>query len=128
MSVGVVIRTLNESEFIARCIETPRGQQPRDELDILVVDSGSTDDTVALAEGAGARILHMPPDDFDYSKSLNVGIEAVRRLSGLLSAHAIPIDDKWLATMVAPFVDPTSQASTAGRCPGRTRRGGRCGG
>jgi rhamnosyltransferase len=105
MSVGVVIRTLNESEFIVRCIETLQRQGY--ELDILVVDSGSTDDTVALAEGAGTRILHMSPDDFDYSKSLNIGIEEVRGdLVVLLSAHSIPIEDDWLATMLAPFDDP----------------------
>ena len=104
-SIGVVIRTLNESEFIVRCIETLRRQGH--ELDILVVDSGSTDDTVALADRAGAQILHMSPDDFDYSKSLNIGIEEVRGdLIVLLSAHAIPIEDDWLATMLAPFDDP----------------------
>src|SRR5262245_58260067 len=107
MKVGVVIRTLNESEFIVRCIETLQRQQPTPDLYILVVDSGSTDAPVALAEGAGARILHMSPDDFDYSKSLNVGIEEVDgELIVLLSAHAIPLDDRWLAAMVAPFEDP----------------------
>src|SRR3954452_6764051 len=106
MSVGVVIRTLNERELIARCLETLRAQQPARELDLLVVDSGSTDDTVALAEAGGARILHMSPGDFDYSKSLNVGIEEVRGdLVVLLSAHAIPLTDDWLETMTAPFAD-----------------------
>jgi rhamnosyltransferase len=106
-TVGVVIRTLNERELIGRCVETLQRQQPGFDLDILVVDSGSTDDTVAIAEAGGARVLHMRPDDFDYSKALNVGIEEVRGdLLVLLSAHAIPTDDRWLERMLAPFEDP----------------------
>jgi rhamnosyltransferase len=106
-TVGVVIRTLNESALIGRCLETLHGQQPGFDLDVLVVDSGSTDDTVAIAEAHGARVLHMRPDDFDYSKALNVGIEAVRGdLVVLLSAHAIPTGDRWLERMLAPFADP----------------------
>jgi rhamnosyltransferase len=106
-TVGVVIRTLNESELIGRCVETLQAQQPGFDLDILVVDSGSTDDTVAIAEARGARVLHIRPDDFDYSKALNVGIEEVRGdLVVLLSAHAIPTDDRWLERMLAPFADP----------------------
>jgi rhamnosyltransferase len=117
-TVGVVIRTLNESELIGRCIATLRAQQPEFDLDILVVDSGSTDDTVAIAEAGGARVLHMRPDDFDYSKALNVGIEAVRGdLVVLLSAHAIPTDDRWLSHLLDPFEDPAVAGVTARQVP-----------
>src|SRR4051812_8888160 len=92
-TVGVVIRTLNESEHIARCIQTLRQQQGRFELDVVVVDSGSTDGTVELGRANGARIVELSPDEFDYSKALNLGIESVRGdLVVSLSAHAIPVD------------------------------------
>ncbi|TVR37120.1 MAG: glycosyltransferase family 2 protein [Cryomorphaceae bacterium] len=52
--LSVVIITLNEAERIDRCIRSVQGLSD----DILVVDSGSTDDTVALAEKAGARVVH----------------------------------------------------------------------
>jgi rhamnosyltransferase len=106
-TVGVVIRTLDEAEMIGRCLETLKAQRPAFDLDILVVDSGSTDDTIAIARAHGARIHEIPPEEFDYSMSLNVGIERVRGdLVVLLSAHAIPLDDRWLAQMVAAFDDP----------------------
>jgi glycosyltransferase involved in cell wall biosynthesis len=104
--VGVVIRTLNESEFISSCLETLRRQRGGFELDILVVDSGSTDATLEIVRSHGARIVNLPAQDFDYSKALNVGIEEVRGdLVVSLSAHAIPLDDRWLETMTAPFAD-----------------------
>ena len=80
--IGVVIRTLNEAELIGTCLETLERQRSRFDLDILVVDSGSTDATLAIARSHGVRIYDLPPDDFDYSKSLNVGIEQVRGRSG----------------------------------------------
>ena len=97
-TVGVVIRTLNESELIGRCLDTLRGQQGDFDLDIVVVDSGSTDATVehrALARGADRRDRHRMT--FDYSTALNLGIEQARGdILVSLSAHAIPLDERWL--------------------------------
>jgi rhamnosyltransferase len=113
--IGVVIRTLNESEFIGRCLETLASQLGDFDLDVVVVDSGSEDSTVDIARSHGARIIELPPAEFDYSKALNTGIEAA---SGdfvvNLSAHAIPLDEQWLESMMAPFVDPRV-AGVAGR-------------
>ncbi len=106
-TVGVVIRTLNEAELIGTCLETLRRQRSRFELDVLVVDSGSTDATLEIARSCGARILELPPGDFDYSKSLNDGIGQVRGdLVLILSAHAVPVDEHWVERMTAPFEDP----------------------
>lgn len=113
--IGVVIRTLNESELIGRCLETVANQLGGYELDVVVVDSGSEDSTVDIARNHGARIVELPPAEFDYSRALNTGIEAA---SGdfvvNLSAHAIPLDEHWLESMTAPFVDP-QVAGVAGR-------------
>ena len=50
--VTVVIPTWNEADQIAECIS---GAAWADE--IIVADAGSTDDTVSLARGLGARVL-----------------------------------------------------------------------
>jgi rhamnosyltransferase len=116
MDIGVVIRTLDEAELIGRCLETLAGQRGGHELDVLVVDSGSTDTTVDIAEAHGARVIHMAPADFDYSKALNLGIENVSGdLVVLLSAHAIPLDDEWLERMTAPFADPEVAGVSSGQ-------------
>jgi glycosyltransferase involved in cell wall biosynthesis len=53
-----VVPAYNESATIAAVVEALRGGAPR--FDTLVVDDGSTDDTAALALGAGARVLKLP--------------------------------------------------------------------
>ena len=127
-TVGIVIRTLNESELIGRCLETLAAQRGDFDLDVLVVDSGSTDATVEIARAHGARITTLAPGDFDYSKALNLGIEQVRGdLVVSLSAHAIPVDDDWLERMTAHFDRSAGgRRLHAVRCRGRRRRGRRC--
>jgi glycosyltransferase involved in cell wall biosynthesis len=53
MRICVVIPSYNEAREIARLVSGVRKQG----LDVLVVDDGSTDETVKLAEGAGAKVL-----------------------------------------------------------------------
>lgn len=108
-SIGVVIRTLNECEHIAQCIDVLHGQRGDQRLDILVIDSGSTDGTVEIARAHGARTIEIAPEDFHYSRTLNQGIAAVdvaAEIILVLSAHAIPLDDGWITAMTAPFADP----------------------
>lgn len=54
--ITVVILTFNEAIHVARAIESVRSTAAR----VLVVDSGSTDATVAIAREAGAEVLHHP--------------------------------------------------------------------
>ena len=116
--LGVVIRTLNEAALIGTCLETLRRQQSEFELDILVVDSGSTDGTLEIVRSHGVRTHELPPGDFDYSSSLNLGIESVAgELVVILSAHAVPVGDRWVATITAPFADPQVAGVTARQLP-----------
>jgi glycosyltransferase involved in cell wall biosynthesis len=57
--ISFVIPALNEGDNIVRCVRSIRCHAPKEEAhEIVVVDNGSKDDTVALASAAGARVLH----------------------------------------------------------------------
>jgi glycosyltransferase involved in cell wall biosynthesis len=59
--VTVVIPALNEAAHIARTLESVKGQRyPAGRMELTVVDNGSSDDTVAIARAAGARVLEEP--------------------------------------------------------------------
>ncbi len=68
MKVSILILTYNEEVNIARCLDSLVWCD-----DIVVIDSGSTDQTVAIAERAGARILTRKFDNF--AEQRNFGLE-----------------------------------------------------
>jgi glycosyltransferase involved in cell wall biosynthesis len=59
-SVSIVMPCLDEEETVATCVAKARQWLDRTGLagEILVVDNGSTDRSVELAEAAGARVVH----------------------------------------------------------------------
>lgn len=55
LPLSLVVITLNESQLIGRCLASVPFAD-----DKVVVDSGSTDDTCAIAAANGARVFHQP--------------------------------------------------------------------
>src|SRR5215207_147371 len=60
--VSVVMPCLNEEEAIGACIERIQQTFERAGIDgeIVVCDNGSTDNSVAIAERMGVRVVHEP--------------------------------------------------------------------
>ncbi len=106
-TVSFIIRTFNEEAFLGRLIETVKAQAyDQTRIEITVVDSGSTDDTVSIARDCGATLLEIPRESFNYSQALNDGIKmSSGQLLVLISAHAIPTSNDWLAILTEPFHD-----------------------
>jgi glucosyl-3-phosphoglycerate synthase len=57
-TISVVLPALNEAETVAAVINTITPMLGRLVDELIVLDSGSTDDTEALARAAGARVVH----------------------------------------------------------------------
>jgi len=105
--ISVIIRTYNEAKFIGRLIERLRAQQQYGEdLEILIVDSGSTDSTTDIVKKHDVKLISIARKEFNYSKALNLGIERSEgELVVILSAHSIPCSSDWLMKMVQHFQD-----------------------
>jgi len=106
ITCSVIIRTLNEEEHLARLLIGLQEQyQPPHE--IIVVDSGSEDATLAIAEAFGARILSIPQCDFSFGRALNLGFNAMTSEVGVaMSAHVYPVKRTHLTELLGPFEDP----------------------
>ncbi len=61
-SVSVVIPTLDEAASLPQLIACLRGQQGGGPSEIIVVDGGSRDETVALARESGVKIVALLPE------------------------------------------------------------------
>ena len=60
MKVSIIIPVLNEAENIARLVTQLRAHCNGSLAELLIVDGGSTDDTVQKAQQAGATVLQSP--------------------------------------------------------------------
>jgi len=113
-SVSLIVRCFNEEAHIGRLL-TGAVSQTRPPDEIVVVDSGSTDETLSIAETFGATIVHVSPELFSFGHALNVGIAASRsEIAVIASAHVYPVFDSWIAELVSPF-DSEQVALTYGR-------------
>lgn len=117
-TVSIIIRTLNEAKFLPECLQKIGEQKYSGPVEIVVVDSGSTDDTVRIAANFNAKIVHISKSEFTFGRSLNVGCEASSgEVLVLLSAHCIPCDANWLQALVNPLLEKTSEYSYGRQIP-----------
>ena len=105
MLISVVIRTLNEARHLPGLLAGIAGQNLQGhQCEVVLVDSGSTDGTLQIAQQHGCRIVHIRKEDFSFGRSLNMGCAAAKgETLVFVSGHCIPFDKHWLARLVAPL-------------------------
>ena len=105
MNCSIVIRAYNEEKHLSRLLEGIQHQTATD-VEIILVDSGSSDSTISIAESFGAKIVHISPQEFTFGRSLNLGIQATTsEFVVIASAHVYPVYPDWLASLLHPFED-----------------------
>lgn len=105
--ISIVFRALNEAKWFGDALKACRDQElkPGIELEMVLVDSGSTDGTIAIAQNYGCRVFHIKKSEFTFGRSLNIGCEAATgEILVFISAHCIPVDRYWLQNLIDPLL------------------------
>lgn len=107
MQISVIIRTLNEARHLDDLlVMIARQDMPGFDVECVLVDSGSTDGTVEIAERHGCRITHIDKSEFSFGRSLNRGCAFARGdILVLISGHCVPVGTDWLQNLCAPLID-----------------------
>jgi rhamnosyltransferase len=99
--VSIVIPTFNAGPDFKTLLDEIYAQEGDFEREIIVVDSGSTDGTVELAQRYGAIVHKIPKTEFNHGATRNLGISLARgKYVALTVQDAVPVDERWLAAMV----------------------------
>jgi len=104
--VSVVIPTKNAGALFAEVMEKIRGQDSCYPIDITIVDSGSTDETVAIARKYGANVIAIDPGQFNHGLTRNLAIENTSgEIIVLLTQDAVPGDTQLVRNLARVFDD-----------------------
>ena len=116
--VSVVVPVLDDAEHLTRCLEALAAQTLRP-VEVVVVDNGSTDDSVDVARAAGATVLHEPVRGIARASARGYD-HATGSVIARLDADSVP-PPGWIAEVVRLLGTPGVVAVTG---PGRPWGGG----
>ena len=104
-TVSIVIPAKNEEENIKNCLDAVFSQETGYRCEVIVIDSGSTDQTVAVTRKfPQVKLRQIRPEDFGHGKTRNLGAEiSTGDYIVFLNADAVPADNRWLDSLLQPF-------------------------
>ncbi|MBT3659351.1 MAG: glycosyltransferase [Rhodospirillaceae bacterium] len=101
--VSIIIRAFNEERWIGPCLRAIQTQTYTN-FEVILVDNNSTDKTVERAKEFDVVLINI--DKFIPGQAINDGIRASKgEIIICISAHCIPVDENWLANLIADLDD-----------------------
>ncbi|KQP56376.1 glycosyltransferase family 2 protein [Agreia sp. Leaf283] len=103
----VAVLTYNGETYLEQILSAVEGQVIDGDVDILVIDSGSTDGTLGIvARHPAVRLHQIPNSEFGHGKTRNLAARLARgEFIAYLTHDAIPATDGWLRELLAPLRD-----------------------
>jgi len=102
--VSIAIPVLNGGERLLEVLEAVRAQRTDRQVEIVVVDSGSTDGSLEAARAAGARVEEIPAASFSHGGTRNRLMELSRgEYVAFLTQDAVPAGNRWLDELLGGF-------------------------
>jgi len=117
VDVSIIIPAKNEEENIGKCLEMIYAQVTNYRFEVIVIDSGSSDQTVDIVKMySPVRLVEIPPGEFGHGRTRNLGAEGSKGdYIVFLNADAFPVDKYWLNPLIAPLINDKKIAGVYSR-------------
>ena len=115
VAASIIILTKTAGANFRPLLQRIFSQRFNGDFEVLVVDSGSTDDTVRIAEDFPVRITRIAPEAFHHGRTRNLGAElSCGSTLVYITQDALPIRKNWLQELTGGLRHP-SVAMVVGR-------------
>ena len=105
--ISVVIPVKNGRSTLTGCLEGILRQTLREQLEIVAIDSGSTDGTQEVLRRYPVRLHCIPAEEFNHGETRNLGARlALGEFVAMTVQDAVPANTLWLERMLKHFQDP----------------------
>lgn len=112
INISIIIRTFNEERYLPYLLNKIRTQSLYQQTEAIIVDSGSTDSTLAIANDYETKIINIEKRNFTFGRSLNLGCDkAAGKYLVIVSAHCIPENNYWIENLISPLSENLSTYS-----------------
>lgn len=115
--VTVLIPTKNGGPIFEKVLERVVTQRTPWLFEVLIIDSGSSDNTVAVCQRYPEVRLHaIPPKEFGHGRTRNLGVSMARgEFVALITQDALPATESWLEALVMVIEQDSAIAGVFGR-------------
>lgn len=98
--ISIIIPTYNGGSVFSICLEKINQQNYTKKIQLIVVDSGSTDGTPELAEKAGAFVSSIDKREFHHARTRNKALSLAKFNKVVYTVQdAIPCSNRWLSDL-----------------------------
>lgn len=103
---SVVFLTKNGGKKLKESLDAVFSQVVSFSFEVVIVDSGSTDETLDIVKNYPVKLFTIPPEKFNFGLTRDYGFQVARgEIVIAISQDAVPADRDWLSNMVEPFND-----------------------
>ncbi|MEO8908026.1 MAG: glycosyltransferase [Microbacteriaceae bacterium] len=105
VAASVIIPTYNGDRYLERVLDAVRAQEFDGDVEVFVIDSGSTDRTLQIVRARPwVRLHEIPNSEFGHGKTRNLAARMARgTLLVFLTQDAIPVGPGWLRALTDPL-------------------------
>ncbi len=116
--VSIALLTKDAGTLLERMLDAIERQETERTMEVLAIDSGSRDDTVATLEQHGVNVESIPPEEFNFGRTRDQIYQRARgSIVVNLSQDAIPAHDRWLENLIEPLSDEGTAVSCGASIP-----------
>ncbi len=107
IDVSIIIPVKNGEKTIGATLSMIYSQESPYLFEVIIIDSGSTDNTLQIVKSHPARVYTIKPAEFAHGKVRNFGAELANgKYLVYTTQDAIPFDESWLANLIRNFEEP----------------------